>query len=96
MAACLMAVLVSPLPFVLVLVQWLEADVLEVRADGTAFVHFRNFASKFDKWVSPTGGEVRQYGPYRLSPKGNRGVARKASLAPGQLHVRHIEQLSTR
>lgn len=77
--------------------QWLEAEVIEERRDGAALVHFRNYSSKFDKVVHSMSGEVRQFGPYRASAKANRGSAtRKASLAPGQQHVRHIAQLSSR
>lgn len=79
--------------------QWLEADVVEEAEDGRARVHFKGFSKKFDMRVSPQGGRVRQFGPYRAGAKGgkgNRSSARQASLAPGQQHVRQIAQLSSR
>lgn len=77
--------------------KWLEADVVEAAEDGRARVHFKGYAKKFDVWVSPHGGRVRQYGPHRVAAKGgNRSSARQASLAPGQQHVRQIAQLSSR
>eukprot|EP00752_Nemacystus_decipiens_P011076 g9840.t1 len=77
--------------------QWLEADVVEEAEDGRARVHFKGYSKKFDTWVSPQGGRVRQFGPYRVVAKGgNRSSARQASLAPGQQHVRQIAQLSSR
>ncbi|CBN78161.1 conserved unknown protein [Ectocarpus siliculosus] len=77
--------------------KWLEADVVEAAEDGRARVHFKGYAKKFDVWVSPRGGRVRQYGPHRVAAKGgNRSSARQASLAPGQQHVRQIAQLSSR
>lgn len=69
--------------------------MVEESPDGRARVHFKRFHEKFDKWIWPCGGEVRQFGPYRVVPKGNRS-ARRASLAPGQPHVRQIAQLSIR
>lgn len=43
--------------------QWLEADVVEEAEDGRGQVHFKNFSKKYDTWVSPRGGRVRQFGP---------------------------------
>lgn len=71
--------------------------MVEEADDGRARVHFRGFSKKFDMWVSPRGERVRQFGPYRVVPKGGkRSSARQASLAPGQQHVRQIAQLSSR
>ncbi|CAM9486523.1 unnamed protein product [Pylaiella littoralis] len=76
---------------------WLEADVMKEAEDGRALVHFKGYSEKFDLWVSPHGGRVRQHGPYRVAPTGaTRSSARQASLAPGQQHVRQIAQLSRR
>lgn len=77
--------------------QWLTADVIEEAEDGRALVHFKGFAKKFDTWVSPHEGRVRQHGPHRAAPKGGvRSSARQVSLAPDQQHVRQIAQLSRR
>ena len=76
--------------------QWLEAEVIEESPEGRALLHFRSYHKKFDFWAWPHEGKVRQFGPYRSVPKGSRSSSRKVSLAPGQQHVRQIEQLSNR
>ena len=70
--------------------------MIDATEDGSGLVHFRGFSKKFDVWVDPREGMVRQFGPHRMPPKGNRSSARQASLAPGQQHVRQIAQLSSR
>lgn len=69
---------------------------MEESPDGRALLHFRRYDKKFDFWAWPHEGKVRQFGPYRTLPKGERSSSRKVSLIPGQQHVRQIGELSDR
>ena len=62
------------------ILQWLEADVMEATDDGRGLVHFRGFSRRFDVWVLPRGGRVRRFGPYRHI---NRSTVEGASRGAG-------------
>lgn len=71
---------------------------MEERADGSGLIHFKDFHRKFDGWLRPDSGRVRQFGPHRVVPKGraSRTSARKVSNDPERQHVRQIALLSSR
>ena len=60
--------------------QWLEAEVLETRGDGGAYVHYKGFHRKFDDWIG--GDRIREFGRCRAVVKQARRPPQRTYAAP--------------